>query len=113
MLYPTKPLRREMAGESGERAVLASLTRIVEAQWETSSRRVYGGGLYKVEPRELGSLSAAALVDALPGLGSSVPGQMRLELVEGGGGMGLSSGDCGRSTRDANGNYTFHYVMCR
>ena len=47
MLYPRKPLRREMASESGERAVLASLNRIV---------------------------------DALPGLGSAVPGQMRLEL---------------------------------
>jgi len=82
MLYPKKPLRREMAGESGERAVLASLNRIVEAQWETG-RRVYGGGLYKVEPRELGGLSADALVDARPGLGVAVPGQMRLELVGG------------------------------
>ena len=79
MLYPRKPLRRELASESGERAVLASLNRIVEAQWETN-RRVYGGGLYKVEPRELGGIAADALVDALPGLGSAVPGQMRLEL---------------------------------
>ncbi len=82
MLYPKKPLRREMSGEAGQRVVLASLNRIVEAEWETS-RRVYGGGLYKVEPRELGSLSAGALVDALPGLGSAAPGQMRLELVGG------------------------------
>ena len=82
MLYPKKPLRQEMVGESGECAVLASLNRIVEAEWETS-RRVYGGGLYKVEPRELGSLSADALVHALPGLEAAVPGQMRLELVGG------------------------------
>ena len=82
MLYPKKPLRREMAGEASERAVLASLNRIVEAEWETS-RRVYGGGLYKVEPRELASISADALVDALPGLGVAVPKQMRLELVGG------------------------------
>ena len=82
MLYPKDPLRREMVGESGERAVLASLNRIVEEEWETS-RRVYGGGLYKVEPRELGSLSADALIDALPGPGSAVPGQMWLELVGG------------------------------
>ena len=79
MLYPKKPLRREMAGESRARAVLASLNGIVEAQWETN-RRVYGGGLYKVEPRELGGIAADALIDALPGLGSAVPGQMRLEL---------------------------------
>ena len=82
MLYPRKPLWREMVGESGGRAVLASLNRIVEAEWETS-RRVYGGGLYRVEPRELASISAEALVDALPGLGSAVPGQMRLKLVGG------------------------------
>ena len=48
-----------------------------------TSRRVYGGGLYKVEPRELARISADALVDALPGFGSAVPGQMRLELVGG------------------------------
>ena len=77
MLYPKKPLRRELAGESKERRVLASLNRIVETEWETS-RRVYGGGLYKVEPRELASLAADALVDALPQLESAVPGQMRL-----------------------------------
>ena len=79
MLYPKRPLRREIAGESRARAVLASLNGIVEAQWETN-RRVYGGGLYKVEPRELGGIAADALIDALPGLGSAVPGQMRLEL---------------------------------
>ena len=79
MLYPKTPLRREMACGSRERAVLASLNRIVEAEWETN-RRVYGGGLYKVEPRELGGLAADVLVDALPGLGSAVAGQMRLEL---------------------------------
>ena len=79
MLYPKAPLRREIAGESSERAVLASLNQIVEAKWETS-RRVYGGGLYKVEPRELAGIAADALVDALPGLRSAVPRQMRLEL---------------------------------
>ena len=79
MLYPKKSLRREMAHEPRERAVLDSLNRIVEAEWETN-RRVYGGGLYKVEPRELGGLSADLLVDALPGLASAVPGQMRLEF---------------------------------
>ena len=79
MLYPKKPLRREMACESSARTVLASLNRIVESEWETN-RRVYGGGLYKLEPRELGSIAAGGLIDALPGLGSAVPGQMRLEL---------------------------------
>ena len=79
MLYPKKPLRREMACGSSARAVLASLNRIIESEWETN-RRVYGGGLYKVEPKELGSIAADALIEAVPGLGSAVPGQMRLEF---------------------------------
>ena len=82
MLYPKEPLRREMDDESSARAVLASLNRIVETKWETS-RRVYGGGLYKVEPRELGSITADALLDALPRLKATVSGQMRLELTGG------------------------------
>ena len=81
MLYPRTPLRRAMTAEPDQRAVLASLHRIVEAEWETN-RRVYGGGLYKIEPRELGRLAADALVDALPGLGSAVSRQTQLEFHE-------------------------------
>ena len=81
MLYPKKTLRRTMTREPEQRAVLAALHRIVEAEWETN-RRVYGGGLYKVEPRELGRLAADALVDALPGLDSVVSRQTRLEFRE-------------------------------
>ena len=81
MLYPKKTLRRRMASEPDQRAVLAALHRIVEAEWETN-RRVYGGGLYKVEPRELGRLAADELVDALPGLGSAASGQTRLQFRE-------------------------------
>ena len=79
MLYPKKPLQRQMASGSTLRTVLASLNRIVDAEWETN-RRVYGGGLYKVEPRELGRLAADVLVDALPGLGCAVSEQIQLEF---------------------------------
>lgn len=81
MLYPKKTLRRRMTGNPDQRVVLAALRRIVETEWETN-RRVYGGGLYKVEPRELGRLAADALVDALPGLGSTASRQTRLEFRE-------------------------------
>ena len=81
MLYPKKALRRRMTSEPDRRAVLEALHRIVEAEWETN-RRVYGGGLYKVEPRELGRLAADALVDALPGLDSAASRQTRLEFGE-------------------------------
>ena len=79
MLYPKASLRRQMASESRHRKVLASLNSIVDKEWKTS-RRVYGGGLYKVEPRELGRLAADGLLDVLPELGSAVRGQMQLGL---------------------------------
>ena len=81
MLYPKKVLRRRMKRESDQRAVLTAMHRIVETEWETN-RRVYGGGLYKVEPRELGQLAADELVDALPGLVSGTSKQTRLEPEE-------------------------------
>ena len=62
--------------------MLAALNRIVEEEWRTS-RRVYGGGLFKVEPRELCALAADALVEAFPDLGRTGTGQMRLELRSG------------------------------
>ena len=79
MLYPKKPLQRQMASESGHRTILALLNRIVDSEWQTN-RRVYGGGLYKVEPRELGRLAADALLTALPEIGSPALGQMQLHL---------------------------------
>ena len=78
MLYPKPPLERPMASESARRSILASLRRIVDAEW-TTNRRVYGGGLYKVEPRELGGLAADSLVDTFPEL-EAVTGQTALEL---------------------------------
>ncbi len=78
MLYPKPPLAHLMATESGRRSVLASLHRIVDAEWKTN-RRVYGGGLYKVEPRELGCLAADELVETFPALDAAAgPRQMSI-----------------------------------
>jgi len=60
MLYPERSLEPIMATASGRRSVLASLHGIVDAEWK-ANRRVYGGGLYKVEPRELGRMAADGL----------------------------------------------------
>ena len=67
MLYP-KPLLDSAVGSAAGREVLwRGLRRTVEAEW-TNSGRVYGGGLHKVEPSELGRLPAARLIDGRPEL---------------------------------------------
>lgn len=63
MLYPRAPLRDMANCPAGRRAVWQALRRTVEMQW-SGSGRVYGGGLHKVEPRELGRISADWLLNA-------------------------------------------------
>lgn len=67
MLYPRAPLRDMAACPAGRRAVWQALRQTVEMQW-SGSGRVYGGGLHKVEPRELGRMPAGWLIDAHPEL---------------------------------------------
>ncbi len=81
MLYPKRPLRQTLVQESGRRVVLACLKRIVDSGWKANGR-VYGGGLYKVEPRELGRLSAGVLLDAFPELSVARSEQTQLEFLE-------------------------------
>jgi hypothetical protein len=53
MLYPKRPLRAALAGNTAlQGQVFEALERISPAQF-LSEGRVYGGGLHKVEPREL------------------------------------------------------------
>ncbi len=79
MLYPKEPLRQTLGDESARRDVLGCLKRIVASQWKGSGR-VYGGGLHKVEPRELGHLSAGVLLEAYPELHAATSEQGLLEL---------------------------------
>jgi adenine-specific DNA-methyltransferase len=66
MLYP-RPRLKELLQEHPQ-----SVKTVWEALNSLSSEalagegRVYGGGLHKIEPRELGNASAKAIVDALP-----------------------------------------------
>lgn len=79
MLYPKEPLRRTLGEESARRGVLGCLKRIVASHWKGSGR-VYGGGLHKVEPRELGHLSARLLLKVHPELNAVTFRQGQLEL---------------------------------
>ena len=65
MLYPKAPLSKATRFASGRKLVWHALRRTMEAEW-TRSGRVYGGGLHKVEPSELGRLPADRLLDVCP-----------------------------------------------
>ena len=67
MLYPKGTLARATDCPVGRDSVWRALRRTVETQW-SGSGRVYGGGLHKVEPGELGRLPADTLIDAHPEL---------------------------------------------
>lgn len=78
MLYPKAALGASMATNSATReAVWRTLRRIVAEHWG-SSGRVYGGGLHKVEPSELGRLPATSLVEQFPDLRASLSRQLSL-----------------------------------
>ena len=65
MLYPTGPLRAALrAHPELHILVFEALQRITPAQL-LSEGRVYGGGLHKVEPKELAQISARALLDSI------------------------------------------------
>ncbi len=67
MLYPRGRLRDALASNPELAAqVFVALQRITPAQL-LSEGRVYGGGLHKVEPRELGQISAQPILDAIGG----------------------------------------------
>jgi len=72
MLYPRGPLREALEGHPElEVAVFQALRQITTAQM-VSEGRVYGGGLHKVEPKELAQIPAGAVL-------ASLAGHLRLE----------------------------------
>ena len=65
MLYPKGPLRDALAKDPGlQRQVFEALQRITLAQL-LAEGRVYGGGLHKVEPKELAQIPARTVLDRL------------------------------------------------
>ncbi len=66
MLYPTGSLRQLLSHNPSAAAnVQAALSEITGHELRGEGR-VYGGGLHKIEPSELGNLSAAALLRQFP-----------------------------------------------
>lgn len=65
MLYPKRQLRNALAKDPGlQRQVFEALQRITPAQL-LAEGRVYGGGLHKVEPKELAQIPARTILDRL------------------------------------------------
>jgi len=66
MLYPRPPLAQAIAGDRTRlRAVWQALAS-ADAESLIGVGHVYGGGLHKVEPRELAAASAAAVLQVVP-----------------------------------------------
>jgi hypothetical protein len=65
LLYPKGPLRTALEKHPDLAArVFEALQRITPAQL-LSEGRVYGGGLHKVEPRELAQIPAGEVIDSI------------------------------------------------
>ncbi len=66
MLYPKKCLQEAISNHPQlEASVFEALRGITPAQL-LSEGRVYGGGLHKVEPKELAQISARTIIEAVP-----------------------------------------------
>jgi adenine-specific DNA-methyltransferase len=80
MLYPQKGLAamlRQYPERGGD--VLGLLNQVTGHELRGEGR-VYGGGLHKIEPSELGRVGAAALVQRWPELAESVKREKMLSL---------------------------------
>jgi len=65
MLYPKGPLRDALKENPElEAKIFETLQNISSAQF-ISEGRVYGGGLHKVEPKELAKIPAGSMIDSL------------------------------------------------
>jgi adenine-specific DNA-methyltransferase len=72
MLYPLNGLAAMLRKHPGRGADVHELLGQVTGHELRGEGRVYGGGLNKIEPSELGRVSAAAFVERWPELGASV-----------------------------------------
>ena len=82
MLYPRRPFERALLDSPElKRRVWEYLNQICP-QAMLGEGRVYGGGLHKLEPKELGNVPAEALVKLFPTLAGRRP-KRQADLFEG------------------------------
>ncbi len=80
MLYPLSALAAMLQKHPDRAATVHDILGRVTGHELRGEGRVYGGGLNKIEPSELGRISAAAFVGRWPELSSSVHRQVQGEL---------------------------------
>lgn len=78
MLYPQGSLAEKLRLQPDCGAIIHELLRSVTGHELRGEGRVYGGGLNKIEPSELGRISAASFVDRWPELRPAAERQVEL-----------------------------------
>jgi len=67
LLFPKGPLQAALRADSQLFAAVFQALRQIDTDAFIREGRVYGGGLYKMEPKELGRLAAEPVVEAMGG----------------------------------------------
>jgi hypothetical protein len=78
LLYPKKPLADALIAKPDLVRSVWQALKAIQPEALTGEGRVYGGGLYKIEPRELGNVSAESIVSILPHLSVGPGTQVKL-----------------------------------
>lgn len=66
MLYPQQPIARAIEDRPELKRLVWKYLNEISPQAMLGESRVYGGGLHKLEPKELGNVPAAAMAELLP-----------------------------------------------
>src|SRR5438105_2263751 len=82
LLYPKGPLQNALTKDSTLYERLFDALQSLDTDDIKGDGRVYGGGLFKMEPRELGAISAGFLADGLKIPMQSIPCVEQPELFE-------------------------------
>jgi hypothetical protein len=78
LLYPKKPLAQAIKAKPELGGLLWQMLKSITPEVLRGEGRVYGGELYKMEPKELGNVSAHSIVSVLPSLSVSAGSQASL-----------------------------------
>jgi hypothetical protein len=76
MLYPKPILAQKLSDDPALRGAVWRALRAIPSEVLMHKGRVYGGGLYKIEPKELAAVPADGVAALLAGENQKRPGQL-------------------------------------